>query len=148
MVDKETKTGRLCVLDNAVLVYKYDILFNKHFIFCLKYINIPMITDPPKVTLSLTNAGPGNVVKVGDTVYLQCNVLSNPPVEKVYWKFQVHIHAHCNGNAHIPMQINDKDMSYKWDAQFSINGNKKQLIDHFYIQLAHIQFLIRKNDTI
>ena len=83
-----------------------------------------MITDPPKVTLSLTNAGPGNVVKVGDTVYLQCNVLSNPPVEKVYWKFQVHIHAHCNGNAHIPMQINDKDMSYKWDAQFSINGNK------------------------
>ena len=83
-----------------------------------------MITDPPKVTLSLTNAGPGNVVKVGDTVYLQCNVLSNPPVEKVYWKFQVHIHAHCNGNAHIPMQINDKDMSHKWDAQFSINGNK------------------------
>ena len=51
--------------------------------------NIHMITDPPRVDLSLTNAGPGNVVKVGDTVYLQCNVLSNPPVENVYWKFQV-----------------------------------------------------------
>ena len=68
-----------------------------------------MITDPPRVELSLTNAGPANVVKVGDTVYLQCNVLSNPPVEKVYWKFQVYIY--CNGNAYIPMQINDKDIS-------------------------------------
>ena len=57
-----------------------------------KNINIPLITDPPRVDLSLTNSGPGNVVKVGDTVYLQCNVLSNPPVEKVYWKFQVYIH--------------------------------------------------------
>ena len=147
MVDKETKTGRLCVLDNAVLVYKYDILFNKHFIFCLKYINILMITDPPKVTLSLTNAGPGNVVKVGDTVYLQCNVLSNPPVEKVYWKFQVHIHAHCNGNAHIPMQINDKDMSRKWDAQFSINGNNKAVNLTFLYSISLQQMLIKKYIT-
>ena len=70
-----------------------------------------MIIDPPRVDLSLTNAGPGNVVKVGDTVYLQCNVLSNPPVEKVYWKFQVYTYAYCNGNPqHIPMQINDIDI--------------------------------------
>jgi len=59
-----------------------------------------MITDPPRVDLSLTNAGPGNVVKVGDTVYLQCNVLSNPPVEKVYWKFQVY-----NTYAYIVMEM-------------------------------------------
>ena len=63
---------------------------------CPSDINILLITDPPRVQLSLTNAGPGNVVKVGDTLYLQCNVLSNPPVEKVYWKFQVCIHV-CRG---------------------------------------------------
>ena len=79
--------------------------------FVQKTLTFLMITDPPRVELSLTNAGPGNVVKVGDTVYLQCNVLSNPPVEKVYWKFQVYIHSYCDGNAHIPMQINDINMS-------------------------------------
>ena len=88
-----------------------------------------MITDPPRVELSLTNAGPSNVVKVGDTVYLQCNVLSNPPVEKVYWKFQVYTHTYCNDNAHIPMQINDIDMSYKEDVLYSINGNNRYTIE-------------------
>jgi hypothetical protein len=94
-----------------VVVEYYDILHDKYFIsLYLKNINIPMITDPPRVDLSLTNAGPGNVVKVGDTVYLQCNVLSNPPVEKVYWKFQVY--TYCNGNAQhtFLMQINDIDI--------------------------------------
>ena len=48
-----------------------------------------LFSDPPKASVALTHSKEVDVVKMGDPVYIECNIEANPPVQKIYWKFKV-----------------------------------------------------------
>ena len=46
--------------------------------------------DIPQATLTLTsNMDGGELIRKGDTVYLQCEVKANPSVHTIQWTFEV-----------------------------------------------------------
>jgi len=65
------------------------------------------VTCPPRVSVSMTSmtkdtgdqstSETSGVAKMGDTVYIQCTVSANPPVQKIYWKFKDKLIREGNG---------------------------------------------------
>ena len=55
------------------------------------YSVLNVVSDIPQATLTLTsNMDGGELIRKGDTVYLQCEVKANPSVHTIQWTFEVH----------------------------------------------------------
>ena len=45
--------------------------------------------DLPSVSLKMSSTLDGDLIRKGDTVYLQCEVKANPSVHTIHWTFEV-----------------------------------------------------------
>ena len=48
-----------------------------------------MFADLPRVKLRMSSTLDGDLIRKGDTVYLQCEVKANPSVHTIAWTFEV-----------------------------------------------------------
>ena len=46
-------------------------------------------SDLPSVSLKMSSTLDGDLIRKGDTVYLQCEVKANPSVHTIHWTFEV-----------------------------------------------------------
>ena len=87
--DKESYIFQTCALaELEKSVWPSFLAIFMNFWLLSDLINLSF-SDLPSVSLKMSSTLDGDLIRKGDTVYLQCEVKANPSVHTIHWTFEV-----------------------------------------------------------
>ena len=80
----QTKIKGSCQSERKVVIHN-----SKSYLPLVTLLIMLRFPDLPSVSLKMSSTLDGDLIRKGDTVYLQCEVKANPSVHTIHWTFEV-----------------------------------------------------------